>query len=69
MDLSLSLRRGQTRPDPPLSDLKQATEYVVDYSYYLGIIDYQQRYTLRKKVMWSPDPSTSIVLFSDRSLL
>jgi hypothetical protein len=33
-----------------LTSLK-ATEYVVDYSYYLGIIDYQQTYTLRKQVL------------------
>lgn len=28
----------------------QATEYFVDYSYYIGIIDYQQKYNWRKKV-------------------
>jgi hypothetical protein len=30
----------------------QAGEFVVDYSYYMGIIDYQQPYSLRKKVLY-----------------
>jgi hypothetical protein len=33
-----------------MNELHQAGEFVVDYSYYMGIIDYQQPYSVRKKV-------------------